>query len=229
MRHSVMRKALRENSLGLTFGLLFVIALVGQAFAGHADFNQQQIEAGLAPVTLGRYLTSASFVADVAENWQSEYLQFFLYIFLTVWLVQRGSPESKKLGEEGLESDEKQKVGRFADDESPGWARAGGLRRALLSNSLGLVMGLLFAGSWLTQSIAGAAAFNEEQLRDGQATVTWTQYLTEPDFWSRTLQNWQSELLAVASMVVLSIYLRQRGSPESKPVGSPHGATGVEG
>ncbi|BEL02122.1 hypothetical protein Q0Z83_003130 [Actinoplanes sichuanensis] len=224
-----MRRFLRENSLGLVFGVLFLIVLVAQAFAGHADFNQQQLASGMEPVSLGRYLTSASFAADVAENWQSEYLQFFLYIFLTVWLVQRGSPESKKPGEEGRESDEKQKVGRYATDESPSWARATGLRRTLLSNSLGLVMGLLFVASWLTQSIAGAAAFNERQLRDLQEPVTWAEYLTEPDFWNRTLQNWQSELLAVASMVILSIYLRQRGSPESKPVGSSHSATGVEG
>ncbi|PWK52594.1 DUF6766 family protein [Actinoplanes xinjiangensis] len=224
-----MRRFLRENSLGLVFGTLFLVVLVAQAFAGHADFNQQQLASGMEPVSLGRYLTSASFAADVAENWQSEYLQFFLYIILTVWLVQRGSPESKKPGEQGLGSDEKQKVGAYATDESPSWARAGGLRRSLLSNSLGLVMGLLFVASWLTQSIAGAAAYNEEQLRDLQEPVTWAQYLTEPDFWNRTLQNWQSELLAVASMVILSIYLRQRGSPESKPVGSPHAATGVEG
>ncbi|MEU4420599.1 DUF6766 family protein [Actinoplanes sp. NPDC024001] len=224
-----MRRFVRENSLGLVFGTLFLIVLVGQAFAGHADFNHRQIASGMEPIPLGRYLTSASFAADVAENWQSEYLQFFLYIFLTVWLVQKGSPESKKLGEEGLESDEKQKVGRYATEDSPSWARAGGMRRALLSNSLGLVMGLLFLGSWLTQSIAGMAAFNEEQLRDLQDPVSWAAYLTEPDFWNRTLQNWQSELLAVASMVILSIYLRQRGSPESKPVGSAHDSTGVEG
>ncbi|MDI6101013.1 hypothetical protein QLQ12_20580 [Actinoplanes sp. NEAU-A12] len=224
-----MRTALRDNALGLVFGLLFLIVLVAQAFAGHADFNQQQVAAGMEPIGLGRYLTSASFAADVAENWQSEYLQFFLYIFLTVWLVQKGSPESKKPGEQGLESDREQKVGSFATDDSPSWARAGGLRRTLLSNSLGLVMGLLFVASWLTQSIAGVAAYNEEQLRDLQEPVTWARYLTEPDFWNRTLQNWQSELLAVASMVILSIYLRQRGSPESKPVGSPHDATGVEG
>ncbi|MEV0895509.1 DUF6766 family protein [Actinoplanes sp. NPDC049802] len=224
-----MRRALRENSLGLVFGLLFLAVLVAQAFAGHADFNQRQLTAGFPPVSLGRYLTSASFASDVAENWQSEYLQFFLYIFLTVWLVQKGSPESKKPGEEGLESDREQMVGRYATEDSPGWAHASGLRRALLSNSLGLVMGLLFVGSWLAQSIAGAAAFNEQQLRDLQEPVTWAEYLTEPDFWNRTLQNWQSELLAVASMVILSIYLRQRGSPESKPVGSPHDTTGTEG
>ncbi|BAL90807.1 hypothetical protein AMIS_55870 [Actinoplanes missouriensis 431] len=224
-----MRRFLRENSLGLVFGALFLIVLVGQAFAGHADYNQQQVAAGMEPISLGRYLTSASFGVDVAENWQSEYLQFFLYIWLTVWLVQKGSPESKELGKEGPESDRDQKAGAFATDASPRWAHLGGLRGSLFANSLGLVMGTLFVLSWLTQSIAGTAAFNEERLRDLQEPVTWAQYLTEPDFWNRTLQNWQSELLAVASMVILSIYLRQRGSPESKPVGSSDEATGVEG
>jgi hypothetical protein len=224
-----MKRFLRDNSLGLVFGTLFLIVLVAQAFAGHAAFNQDQMTEGLEPISFGGYVTSASFGTDVAENWQSEYLQFFLYIFLTVWLVQRGSPESKPVDEIGRESDEKQKVGRFADDHSPAWARARGVRLALYSNSLGIVMGLLFLGSWLAQSIAGVAAYNERQLADLQDPIGWGQYLIAPDFWNRTLQNWQSELLAVASMAILTIYLRQRGSPQSKPVGSPHDATGVEG
>jgi hypothetical protein len=224
-----MKRFLRDNGLGLVFGVLFLIVLVGQAFAGHADYNQQQLTEGLQPISLGRYITSASFAVDVAENWQSEYLQFFRYIFLTVWLVQKGSPESGSLDEVGRETDEKQKIGRYADENSPKWARVGGLRTTLFSNSLGLVMGLLFLLSWLTQSIAGVAAYNEEQLRDLEDPVSWGQYLGEPDFWNRTLQNWQSELLAVASMAVLAIYLRQRGSSQSKPVGSPHTATGIEG
>ena len=224
-----MKQWLKENSLGLVFGLLFLLVLVGQSVAGLADFNERQLSSGLVPISYVRYITSASFGVDVAENWQSEYLQFFLYIFFTVWLLQKGSPESKKLDEAGLESDEEQKVGRFAEEDSPGWAKVDGFRRTLYSNSLGLVMGLIFLGSWLAQSIAGVAAFDEEQLSNLQDPVTWAQYLMEPDFWNRTLQNWQSELLAVASMAILSIYLRQRGSPQSKPVGSPHTATGIEG
>jgi hypothetical protein len=224
-----MRKFLRENSLGLVFGTLFLVVLVGEAVAGHADFNQQQLTEGLPSVSFGRYVTSASFGADVAENWQSEYLQFFLYIFLTVWLVQRGSPESKSPGETGRESDQQQKVGPYAESSSPRWAGAGGWRTSVYSNSLGLVMGLIFLASWLAQSIAGAASFNERQLADRQDPVSWSKYLAEPDFWNRTLQNWQSELLAVASMAVLAIYLRQRGSSQSKPVGTAHTATGVEG
>lgn len=224
-----MKRFLRENSLGLVFGALFILVLIGEAIAGHAAFNQQQLTDGLPTVSLGRYVTSASFGADVAENWQSEYLQFFLYIFLTVWLLQKGSPESKSLDQAGLESDKEQKVGPYADEQSPAWARVGGLRRTLFSNSLGLVMGLIFLASWLAQSIAGTASFNERQLSDLQDPVSWPQYLLEPDFWNRTLQNWQSELLAVASMAILSIYLRQRGSSQSKPVGTAHTATGIEG
>ena len=224
-----MSRRLRENSLGLVFGLLFLLVLAGQAVAGHADYNQQQITEGLEPISLARYITSASFAVDVAENWQSEYLQFFLYIFLTVWLVQRGSPESKPLGEEGLEADSQQKVGPYAEDDSPPWARARGSRLWLYSNSLGLTMGLIFVLSWLAQSVAGVAAYDEQQLSDLEDPISWGQYLRAPDFWNRTLQNWQSELLAVASMAILSIYLRQRGSPQSKPVGAAHTATGVEG
>ncbi|AEV84797.1 membrane protein [Actinoplanes sp. SE50] len=224
-----MKRFLRENSLGLVFGLLFLIVLAGEAIAGHADFNQQQLVEGLPPITFGRYLTSASFGADVLENWQSEYLQFFLYIVLTVWLLQKGSPESKELDKPGRETDKDQKIGVYADKDSPAWARATGVRLWLFSNSLSLVMGLIFLLSWLGQSIAGRAAFNERQLGDLQDPVSWSQYLTEPDFWNRTLQNWQSELLAVASMAILAIYLRQRGSSQSKPVGAAHTATGVEG
>ena len=224
-----MKRFLRDNSLGLAFGTLFLIVLVGQAIAGHATFNQDQLTEGLEPISFGRYITSASFGADVAENWQSEYLQFFLFIFLTVWLVQRGSPESKPVDERGLESDEEQKIGEYADEHSPAWARVRGFRLALYSNSLGLVMGLIFAGSWLAQSVAGAAAYNERQLADLQDPIGWAEYIRAPDFWNRTLQNWQSELLAVASMAILAIYLRQRGSPQSKPVGASHTATGVEG
>jgi hypothetical protein len=166
---------------------------------------------------------------DVTENWQSEYLQFFLYVFATVWLLQRGSPESKEMHKAGTESDEDQRMGRHTGPASPRWAGSGGVRQAVFSRSLGLVMAALFLLSWLAQSIAGTAAYNEQQLRQLQAPIGWTQYITSADFWSRSLQNWQSELLAVASMAILSVYLRQRGSPESKPVGAPHTSTGVEG
>ncbi len=120
-------------------------------------------------------------------------------------------------------------VGEHAREDSPRWAAYSGWRQAVHSRSLGLVMGSIFLLSWLAQSVTGCAAYNEEQLRQSQAPVSWAEDLLSADFWSRTLQNWQSELLAVASMAIFAIYLRQRGSPESKPVGASHSVTGVEG
>jgi hypothetical protein len=224
-----MRRFLKENSLSLVFGLLFLAALVGQAFAGWHQLNDQLLAEGLHQLSLGRYLTSASFAVDVTENWQSEYLQFLLFIVLTVWLVQRGSPESKPVKDAGKESDERQKVGAYARSDSPRLARVGGLRTALYSRSLGIVMGTIFVLSWLVQSVSGWAAYNETRLQQLRDPISWGAYLVHSDFWARTLQNWQSEFLAVGSMAVFAIYLRQRGSPESKPVGSSHDATGVEG
>lgn len=224
-----MKRFLRDNGLGVGFGLLFLGALVGQAFAGHADFNNRQLVEGGQQVSLWEFVASSDFAVDVAENWQSEYLQFFLYIFATVWLVQRGSPESKPPDRVGRESDEEQQVGRYATESSPAWARAGGWRTAMFSRSLGLVMASLFLLSWLAQSIAGLSVYNTEQLSQLADPVSWPQYLAGAEFWNRTLQNWQSEFLAIGSMAVLSIYLRQRGSPESKPVGSAHATTGKSG
>ena len=220
---------LRANALSLAFGALFFVTLVGQAISGAADFNAQQIANGLEPVSLTEYVTSSSFGVDVMENWQSEYLQFFLYIFATVWLVQHGSSESKKPGEEGAESDKEQKVGRHATADSPAWARTGGWRTALFSRSLGLLMGGLFLLTWAASSVAGWAAYNSEQLGEREDPVSWLGYLAGPDFWNRSFQNWQSEMLAVGSMAVFSVYLRQRGSPESKPVGVAHAETGQTG
>jgi uncharacterized protein (DUF486 family) len=220
---------LREHGLSLFFGAIFLATLVGQAIVGQDDFNHSQLAHNGDVISLGRYVTSSSYWADVLENWQSEYLQFTLYIVGTVWLLQRGSPESKELDKPGLESDEDQRIGPHADERSPRWARVGGLRTRLYSNSLLIVMGTIWVASWLGQSVTGRIGYNAEQLDHHQAAVGWSVYITSSDFWDRTLQNWQSEFLAVGSMAVLSIYLRQRGSPESKPVGAPHDATGVEG
>jgi hypothetical protein len=220
---------LRENSLSIVFLAIFLASLVGQAFVGHGLFNQEQLLHHGDPISLGRYLTTSEFAADVAENWQSEYLQFTLYILGTVWLLQRGSPESKELDKAGRESEEEQRIGRHATARSPLWAKVGGLRTAIYSNSLLVVMTALWLGSWFAQSVAGWSAYNADQLDHQAATVDWLGYLGTNDFWDRTLQNWQSEFLAVGSMAILTVYLRQRGSPESKPVGAPHDATGIEG
>ncbi|GGS90095.1 hypothetical protein GCM10010156_55660 [Planobispora rosea] len=224
-----MRSFLKDNALSLFFLVLFLLALAGQSVAGNADYNERQVAEGGAALSWAEYVTSSDFAVDVAENWQSEYLQFLLFIMATVWWVQRGSPESKEPGKEGTESDSDQQVGRHSEPDSPAWAKTTGLRLKLYSNSLGMTMGLIFLLSWLTQSLAGRAAYNAEQLARLQDPLSWWEYVGSADFWNRTLQNWQSEFLAVLSMVVLSVYLRQRGSPESKPVGAAHKATGVEG
>jgi hypothetical protein len=224
-----MKRFLRDNSLTLAFGAGFLVTLLGQAVSGWQFFNSQQRAQGGEALPFLRYLSSSEFAVDVVENWQSEYLQFFLFIIATVWLVQRGSTQSKKVDEVGIESDREQRLGRYATAHSPLWARIGGIRTAIYSRSLGLLMGTIFLLCWLAQSIAGRAAFNAEQLANRSEPVSWVGYLGTAEFWNRTLQNWQSELLAVASIAAFSIYLRQRGSPESKPVGAPHDATAVEG
>jgi hypothetical protein len=224
-----MRRFLRDNSLSLGFGLLFLGTLVAQAFVGHADFNQEQVAHHSDTVSLWRYVTSSSFGSDVMENWQSEYLQFTLFILGTVWLLQRGSPESKELDKGGRQSERDQKIGRHARHDSPRWARVGGWRTAIYSNSLLLVMGSIWLATWFAQALTGRVSYNAARLEHQESTVTFLSYLGTSDFWNRTLQNWQSEFLAVGSMAILAVYLRQRGSAESKPVGTPHEATGVEG
>jgi membrane protein implicated in regulation of membrane protease activity len=215
----------RDSSLSLVFGGLLLAALGGQAAWGLVGYNEAARTAGLQEVSFLRYVTSSGFAVDVAENWQSEFLQFVLYIGLTVWLVQRGSSESKEPGDEGRESDEEQMVGEYARPDSPAWARVGGWRTRLYSHSLVLVMAVVFLGSWSAQAVAGRVADNEERMRDLLDPVGLGAYLVSPDFWGRTLQNWQSELLAIGTMAVFAIYLRERGSPESKQVGAPHAVT----
>ncbi len=220
---------LRENSLSLVFLAVFLAALAGQSVAGERVFNQDALEHGSHTISYGRYLVSSSFGQAVLENWQSEFLQFSLFILATIWLLQRGSNESKRLDEAGLESDEEQKIGKHADPDSPRWAKAGGWRTQLYSNSLLAAMTAIFLLTWVTQSVTGWNAYNEQQREHEEQTVAWTTYLSSADFWEDSLQNWQSEFLAVGTMAVFTIYLRQRGSPESKPVGAPHSETGTSG
>jgi hypothetical protein len=222
-------RLLRSNGLSLAFLAIFLATLAAQAISGHAAVNHEQWLHNGDPVSLWHYVSSASFWADVMENWQSEYLQFTLYIFATIYLVQKGSTESKPLDQSGRESDEQQLLGAHTEPDSPKWARAGGLRTAVYSNSLLIVMTGIWIASWLAQSISGRIGYNADQLDHHANPVSWPVYITTSDFWNRTLQNWQSEFLAVGSMVILSVYLRQRGSPESKPVGSPHADTGRSG
>lgn len=217
---------LRNNGISLFFGAILLASLVGQSFAGQHQFNANAIEHHSSTYSWFRYVTSSEFGGDVFENWQSEFLQFFLYITATVWLLQRGSSESKSMDDAGLMSDQSQFMRGYAKSNSPRWAGADGLRRRVYENSLGLAMLLCFLASWLGQSVTDWRAYNHEQLDHDSPAISWGEYWANADFWDRSLQNWQSEFLAIGTMAVFTIYLRQRGSPESKPVGAPHEATG---
>jgi hypothetical protein len=222
-----MRRWAFEQSLTLFFTTIFLLSLVGQSFAGLRAYNAEQVAHDSQTISYWRYLVSSDFGGNVMENWQSEFLQFTLFILATVWLVQRGSPESKKPEEAGGNSDAQAKVGRHAPQRAPRLARFDDWRTRLYENSLVIAMTVIFFASWLAQSLANWTQYNDDQTEHGEAAVTWLQYVRIADFWNRTLQNWQSEFLAIGTMVVFTIYLRQRGSPESKPVGTPHDETAV--
>jgi hypothetical protein len=230
-----MPRVIREQTLSLFFLIIFVATLIAQSIAGNAEYNnEEKAHAELLHETpeflsYGRYVTSSSFWRAVMENWQSEYLQFSLIIAATIWFVQRGSTESKTPGEEGPEGKKQQQIGPHAGPLAPRLAVFDDWRTRLYENSLLIVMTLAFFGSWFAHSVTGWSAYNATQIEHESATVSWTGYITSASFWEETLQNWQSEFLAVASMVALSIYLRQRGSPESKPTGAPHVETATEG
>jgi hypothetical protein len=221
-----MRRWVKEQSLTLFFLSIFALSLVGQSFAGLNDFNAEQATHGGDQYSYWRFIVSSEFGGDVMENWQSEFLQFSLLILATVWFVQRGSTESKRLEDAGQESDKKERAGAQAPARAPRWAKVKGWRGRLYENSLGLAMVLIFFGTWFAQSLTNWTAYNNRQTEHGDQVVTWVSFLGTADFWNRTLQNWQSEFLAVATMAAFSIYLRQRGSAESKPVGAPHDETG---
>ena len=224
-----MRRFLRENSLSVFFFAIFAVTLLGQSLAGQRAFNEEQLAHDEPTISWARYLVSSDFGGAVMENWQSEFLQFTLFILATVWLVQKGSNESKQLGEAGLESKQRQRLDGFAPENAPRWAKMRGLRRRLYENSLVLAMSAIFLATWTAQSLSNWTQFNEEQTAHGEAALSWGSFVLRADFWERTLQNWQSEFLAVGTMAVFTIYLRQRGSPESKPVGAPHEETGSSG
>jgi uncharacterized protein DUF6766 len=224
-----MRRFLRENSLSLFFLVLLLATLVGQSFAGQHDYNAEQVEHGAQAVSWSRYVVSSEFWSAVMENWQSEFLQFSFFIAATIWLVQKGSNESKPPKNRGRESDQQQKVGGHAPANAPRWAKARGWRTAIYSHSLLIVMTSIFFLTWAAQSITSWNVLNDEQRLHGKRTIGWTAYLRDPDFWEKSFQNWQSEFLAVGTMAVFTIYLRERGSAESKQVGAAHSETGSTG
>jgi hypothetical protein len=218
-----MRRLWRHHGLFLTLFGLFAICLFGQSVTGHWDNNADRQAHGYPSLGYGAYLRTGHFLEAVAENWESEFLQMMAYILLTVGLRQKGAPESKKLDrEEPVDA----VPHRSADPQAPWPVRRGGLLLTLYAHSLTVALGGLFGLSCLLHVIGGVSYRNAEQLAHGETPITLLQYVGSPAFWFESLQNWQSEFLALGVMLVLSIVLRQQGSPASKPVAAPHHETG---
>jgi hypothetical protein len=217
-----MKRFLKENSLSIVMFLFFALTLGGQTIAGLGDYNQEQEEHGEPTIALGEYVGSPHFLEALFENWESEFLQMGAFVLLTVWLRQKGSPESKKL-------DEKEEVDREPSPKrknAPWPVRVNGVIGKLYAHSLSITMFTLFFLSFAGHVIAGATEYSEEQEAHGEQGVTAVQFLATPTMWFQSMQNWQSEFLSIGMLIVLSIYLREKGSPESKPVDAPHDETG---
>jgi hypothetical protein len=221
-----MRSWIRDNSLTLALLLLFAASLIGQVFAGWTQENETLAEHDQALLTLWGFLGSGEFLSALFENWESEFLQMWAYVMLTAYLFQRGSPESKdpdrpapQDGDPALDVD---------NPDAPGPVRNGGLIAGIYAHSLGLAMLTLFAVSFVLHWINSARREAQEAMEHGDPSPTLVGHLTEPQFWFESFQNWQSEFLSTAVLVVLAIWLREKGSPESKPVSAPHGMTGTD-
>jgi len=223
-----MKRILRENGLSIVmFGLFFLAFLIGQFATGRLEHNNDQREHGQPELGYTEYLSSAHFLEATMENWESEFLQMFFFIALTAFLYQKGSAESKKLDEE--ESVDRDPRDSKDKKDAPWPVRKGGIVLKIYEYSLSLAFLILFIITFFLHAAGGAREYNQGQMEHGSAEMVSTlQYMATSRFWFESLQNWQSEFLAVGSMVVLSIWLRQRGSPESKPVDAPHSQTGKD-
>ena len=219
---SPLLRWLYENSLLLVITLLVLGTLAGQVLTGWHDYNDERQQMELAALSLGGYLQSGHFLEATFENWESEFLQMGVYVLLTVGLRQKGSSESKKLYEEeegDAEPDSRKK-------DAPWPVRQGGWVLALYRNSLSLAFFGLFLASFYLHAKGGAEVYSIEQLHDGKPPVGTLEYMATARFWFESLQNWQSEFVSILSIVGLSIFLRQHGSPQSKPVDAPNDETG---
>jgi len=210
----------KRNGLSLVLLACMLASLVGQIVMGRAVYNDQRADFGAAPVGWLAYLGSGHFVSATFENWESEFLQMGMYVLLAVSLRQKGSAESRPL----KKSEEEERIEPGA---RPWPVRAGGVWRVLYGHSLAIAFGLLFLLSFALHMDGSWRSENAERLLEGEPPVLLMSYLKEAEFWFESFQNWQSEFLAVASLVVLSIWLRQKDSPQSKPLEAPHSQTGT--
>jgi hypothetical protein len=217
-----MHSFIRNNSLSIVFILLFAMSLAAQWLTGFKEYNKEREEEGQPPISITDYSTSGHFIQATFENWESEFLQMALFVVLTISLKQKGSSESKKM-------DEEEEVDREPDPlkkDAPWPVRKGGFILTLYKHSLTLVLLLLFILSFFFHFYGSLKDENEHRAMKGLPAETISNYISDPRFWFESFQNWQSEFLSVFAIVVLSIYFRQKGSPQSKPVDAPHSETG---
>jgi hypothetical protein len=219
-------KTLRDNGLSIVLFVLFALAIVGHGWAGWISENEDRLRDGLPAVGLTPYLSSGAFVASVFENWESEFLQMGAYVVLTAYLFQRGSPESKDPDKPAAQDRDPRLDANEPDAPWP--VRTGGLASVVYSHSLGLALFALFVASFALHVVGSAADAAEQARAAGETAPTILDHVRSASFWFESLQNWQSEFLSTAMLIVLAIFLRERGSPESKPVGAPHRQTGTD-
>ena len=219
---TALGKFWRDNGLSLVLVTLFLVFLGAQTFSGWLHYNEELEEHQQPPIGILEYVQSGAFGEAVFENWESEFLQMGLYVVLTTFLFQRGSAESRDPDES-----EEEESSSSDHQQSPLAIRKGGLVSKIYSHSLSIAFAVLFALSFAGHALWGANAYNVEAAQHGQSAVSVWQYMATSQFWFESFQNWQSEFLAIFAIVVLSIWLREKGSPESKPVTAPHSKTGA--
>ncbi|MFX1819919.1 hypothetical protein PV768_09020 [Pseudarthrobacter sp. CC4] len=218
-------KWMREHGLLLVNAGLFLVFFAGMILTGAANYSQEQQAHGEAAVSVLAFLATGDFVEATFENWESEFLQMAMYVALTAFLFQRGSSESKPVGKDAPQDEDPRQA---AIKKATPWpVKRGGAVLKVYEHSLSILLFLLFVGSFTAHAFGGASAYNEEQESHGEAGVSVIQYVGTSRFWFESFQNWQSEFLAVAVLVGASVYLREKGSPESKPVAEPHYETGT--
>jgi hypothetical protein len=219
-----MKRVLHNNRLSIVLFGLFLVFELGLSIVGQRQYNQERIDHRLAPLTYTDYLVSSAFAEATMENWESEFLQMFAYVVLTAFLFQKGSAESKSPdGHEAVDRDPP--AGRLKRD-APWPVRRGVLTLKIYEHSLSLGLFSLFSIAFALHAISGARVHSIQEIAHGGHAVGAIEYLGTAQFWFESLQNWQSEFFSIGVMVVFSIVLREKGSPESKPVDAPHAMTG---